>query len=44
VALIEGEEMRKLIVGHHVTYYTVEVDRVLIRAILHESRIPDSLR
>lgn len=39
-----GESMRKLIISHHVVYYRVESDRVLIRAILHFSQLPDRLR
>lgn len=42
--MIDGEKMRKLIIGHHVAYYSIEPDRVLIRAILHFSQLPDRLR
>jgi plasmid stabilization system protein ParE len=41
---IGGEIMRKLTVGHHVAYYSIEPDRVLIRAIWHFSQLPDRLR
>lgn len=44
MAQFEGKRMRKLIVRHHVTYYTIEPGRILIRAIIHESRMPDTLR
>lgn len=39
-----GGGLRKLIVRHHVAYYTIEPGRILIRAIIHESRMPDRLR
>ncbi|MBI1237249.1 MAG: hypothetical protein GC188_11250 [Alphaproteobacteria bacterium] len=39
-----GHNLRKLIIRHHVAYYSVEPDRVLIRAILHFSQLPDRLR
>lgn len=44
VVMFGGEDVRKLVVGHHVAYYSIELDRVLIRAILHFSQLPDRLR
>ena len=44
VVMFGGEDVRKLVVGHHVAYYSIEPDRVLIRAILHFSQLPDRLR
>lgn len=41
---IGGKTIRKRIIAHHVVYYSIEADRVLIRAILHFSQLPDRLR
>jgi toxin ParE1/3/4 len=41
---IGDDIVRKLIIAHHVVYYSIEPDRVLIRAILHFSQLPDRLR
>ena len=41
---IGDDIVRKLIIAHHVGYYSIEPDRVLIRAILHFSQLPDRLR
>ncbi|MEE2567178.1 type II toxin-antitoxin system RelE/ParE family toxin [Hyphobacterium marinum] len=43
-AMFEGRPVRNLIVRHHVAYYTIEPDRILIRAIIHENRMPGTLR
>ncbi len=41
---IGDDIVRKLIIADHVVYYSIEPDRVLIRAILHFSQLPDRLR